>query len=546
MSTSALRQTLAAATRNRLLARILVAYLIVVLAEYGQWIALLVYAYDRGGTGQAALVAIIQLLPSMVIAPVVGARYARGGVGRLVAVGNAVGAAALIGCGAAILGGAPSAAVYLLAIIFTIAISIARAQHNVLVTLVIRHANELTAANVSSGWSEGFGTLAGPLLAGIALNADGPGLACVVIGALYALAAPLVFVLRGRPNPVEEGAVEDEEGGLRELLAAARAIRTRPTTRALAVFPAAAAAVQGAIDLLVVILAVQILAIGQGGAGFLSAAFGLGGLLGSLAAIALVGRKLALPLAASALFGGAALAALALVSTTWAAVALLIAVGVALTIQTVSATTLLQRSTPLDVIACVFALIESTRDFGMIIGAFVVPLLVSIGGSNAAFIGVAAITPLTVLLLAGRIRNVDEHASIPIVEMGALRALAIFAPLPAMPLETLARESDYVQLGPGEQVIGQGDPGDAFFAITDGEVAVMRDGSEVRRMKRGEGFGEIALLRSVPRTTTVTTTASTTLLRIASEPFLTALGANTAVTATAERIAEQHLEATRP
>ena len=543
MNIAALRQTFDVTRRNKRLMRILAAFLLTVFAEHGQWIALIVYAYHRGGVSVAGLVAVIQLVPATFIAPLLEVQFARHGVARFVAAANAVGALSLVGCGAAILAGVAPAGVYAFAIVFAIANSIARAQQNVLTTLVVTRADELTAANVATGWNKAFATLGGPLLAGILMTIDGPGLACIVSGGLFALAAPLVLITHERD---EEEQTEREEGGLRELVAAARAIGTEPTTRALVAFPAAAAAVEGAVDLLFVILAVQVLALGEGGAGYLSAAFGLGGLAGSVLAVALVGRKMGLPLAASTLLGGLALAALALVSTTAVAVVLLVAVGSALAIQAVAATTLLQRSTPLDVLACVFSLIESTRDLGMAVGAIIVPVLVSLAGRSAAFIGVGALAPLAVLLLARQIRSVDEHASIPIVEMAALRAVAIFAPLPAVPLETLARESDYVQLGPGEQVIHQGDSGDAFYAITDGEVSIARDGSEIRRMKRGEGFGEIALLHSVPRTTTVTTTAATTLLRIASEPFLTALGANTAVTATAERIAERHLGAAAP
>jgi len=125
--------------------------------------------------------------------------------------------------------------------------------------------------------------------------------------------------------------------------------------------------------------------------------------------------------------------------------------------------------------------------------------------------------------------------------MGALRAVPIFAALPGTPLETLAREAEYLQVDAGREVIRQGDDGDAFYAISDGEVSVAHDGIELRRMTRGDGFGEIALLHAVPRTATVTTTAPTTLLRIGSEPFMIALGANTAVAAAAERAARRHL-----
>jgi hypothetical protein len=105
----------------------------------------------------------------------------------------------------------------------------------------------------------------------------------------------------------------------------------------------------------VVVLAVQILAIGPGAAGYLSAAFGAGGLLGAGAAVLLVGRRLAQPLVAAALVGAVALGALALASTVLVAVVLLVIVGATRSVQSVAAQTLLQRSTPLDVIVCAFA-----------------------------------------------------------------------------------------------------------------------------------------------------------------------------------------------
>jgi hypothetical protein len=108
--------------------------------------------------------------------------------------------------------------------------------------------------------------------------------------------------------------------GLSDLLAAARVLFSLPNTRALIAFPAGAAAIEGAIDLLVVVLAVQILAIGPGAAGYLSAAFGAGGLLGATIAVLFAGRRLALPLAAATLMGGLALGALALASTVLVAV----------------------------------------------------------------------------------------------------------------------------------------------------------------------------------------------------------------------------------
>jgi hypothetical protein len=524
--------------RNRSLARLVLAYAVMIVAEFGQWFALLVYAYARGGASAAGLVAVLQLLPSMLLAPLISARLSRLGPGRLVVIAYLAATATLGCCGGAILAGAPVAVVYAAAIAFSLSLGVSRPLHHVLMPLVVRHPDELTAANVATSWSEGAGALVGPALTGLLISIDGAGLACAALAGMC-LAAGLL----ARVQPVHASAqdVEQEQGVLGSLVAAARVILSRPNTRALIAFPAGAAAIEGAIDLLVVVLAVQILVIGPGAAGYLGAAFGAGGLLGAGAAVLLVGRRLARPLVAVALLGSLALAALALASTTLVAVVLLVIVGATRSVQSVAAQTLLQRSTPLDVIVCAFALIESLRDLGMAFGALVVPLLIGLGGDKLAFVGLACLGPLEVVAAGRRIRRIDQEASIPVVEMGVLRNLEIFSALPAASLETLAREASYETVQPGTAIIREGDTGDSYYAITHGSVMVTIDGRDIRQMDRGQGFGEIALLRSVMRTATVAATSETTLLRLGREAFLTAMHAHPSVSAAAEAVARKRL-----
>ena len=525
--------------RNRALTRLLLAYLVIVVAEFGEWLAVIVYAYVRGGASAAGFVVILQLIPSMLLAPLISAKLARIGVARLLAGAYAAATASLGCCGVAILAGAPVPVVYIAAMAFCLSLGVGRPLHHVLMPLVVRHPDELTSANIATSWGEGVGALVGPALAGVLISADGPGLACAALAGLC-LSTPMLAHVR----PLRAGAQEpgEEDGGLSDLLAAARVILSRPNTRALVAFPAGAAAIEGAIDLLVVVLAVQILAIGPGAAGYLSAAFGAGGLLGATVAVLFAGRRLALPLAAATLIGGLALGALALVSTVLVAVLLLVLVGAARTVQNVAAQTLLQRSTPLDVIVCAFALIESMRDLGMAFSALMVPLLIALGGAKAAFVGMACFALIAVVAAARRIRRIDSEASIPVVEMGMLRNMRMFSALPAAPLETLAREAHYVNVHPGTAIISEGEEGDGYYAITDGAVRVTKGEREIRRLDSGDGFGEIALLHPVRRTATVTATSETTLLRIGREAFLTAMHAHPATSAAAERIARALLE----
>jgi hypothetical protein len=518
--------------RNRSLTLLVLAYAVMIVAEFGQWLALIVYAFARGGASAAGLVAILQLVPAMLLAPLISARLSRIGAGRLLVTAYVAATTTLACCGGAILAGAPVAVVYAAAMAFSLSLGVSRPLHHVLMPLVVRHPDELTAANVATSWGEGVGTLVGPALAGLLISVDGAGLACAVLAGLCLSAA-----LLARVQPLRAGAenAEGEEGVLGDLLAAARVILSRPNTRALIAFPAGVAAIEGAIDLLVVVLAVQILAIGPGAAGYLSAAFGAGGLLGAGAAVLLVGRRLALPLVAAALIGAVALGALALASTVLVAVILLVIVGATRSVQSVAAQTLLQRSTPLDVIICAFALIESLRDLGMVFGALLVPLLIGLGGTKVAFVGMACFAP------GRRIRRIDEEASIPVVEMGVLRNMEIFSALPAASLETLAREASYETVRPGIAIISEGDAGDSYYAITHGSVLVTMGEREIRRMDSGQGFGEIALLYSVTRTATVAATSETTLLRVDREAFLTAMRAHPSVSAAAETVARDLL-----
>jgi Cyclic nucleotide-binding domain len=534
-----LRRVVGTIAGNRALSRLLLAYSAMVVVEFGQWLALIVYAYARGGATAAGLIVVLQLVPSMLLAPLISARLARVGVARTVAGAYAASTVALALSAAAILAGAPVALVYLTAIAFSLAVGVSRPLHHVLMPLVVRHPDELTSANVATSWGEGAGTLAGPALAGLLITVGGSGTACAALAGLC-LCAPILAHVK----PLRADAVDPDEvavGGLAELGAAARVLLSRPSARALIAFPAGAAALEGAVDVLVVVLAVRILAVGPGAAGYLSAAFGGGGLLGAAAAVALVGRRLAVPLISAALVCGLAFASLALASTVPTAVALLVLVGAARIIQSVAAQTLFQRSTPLDVIVCAFALIESVRDLGMILGAVLVPLLIGLGGPRAAFVGVACCVLVALPLAARRVRRIDDEASIPVVEMGVLRNLHIFASLPAASLETLAREASYASVDPGTAIIREGAEGDDYYAITHGSVSVTRGDRELRHLGAGEGFGEIALLRAVRRTATVTATSKTTLLRIGRDAFLGAMRAHATTAASAERIAARRI-----
>ena len=136
----------------------------------------------------------------------------------------------------------------------------------------------------------------------------------------------------------------------------------------------------------------------------------------------------------------------------------------------------------------------------------------------------------------------------PVVEIALLRSLPLFAELPAPAIEGLAVALTPVRLRAGAVLSRQGDPGDAYYAIAEGELDAVQDGQLLRRCGRGEGegVGEIALLRAIPRTATVIAHTAATVYELDREPFLTAVLGHAPTLRQADRIADARLATGAP
>ena len=227
--------------------------------------------------------------------------------------------------------------------------------------------------------------------------------------------------------------------------------------------------------MIAVVLALDVLDLGESGAGYLNAALGAGGVLGAAATLTLIGRRhLVPPLLFGAVCFGAAFVLLGAYPTAVGAFVLLAVAGGGSMIVDVAGRTLLQRIAPPDLLARVFALYEALSQAAFALGAILVPALVAAGGATAALVATGALLPCLVLLRFRALRMIDEEATVPIVEISLLRSMRIFAPLPAPALEGLARSLEQVRPEPGTVIIREGDTGDRFYAIADGEVEISR------------------------------------------------------------------------
>ena len=305
----------------------------------------------------------------------------------------------------------------------------------------------------------------------------------------------------------------------------------------------AEAAVVGALDLLFVILAVTVLGRSQAWAGYLNSVYGAGAILAAAVSVLLVGRRLGMPILGAALLLSAALATLAAGLGLGGTVALLTVVGASRALLDVASRSLLQRSVPCQSLGQVFGLLEGLTMAGLAIGAVLVPVLVHLGGSMLALLGVAAVLPLAAAAGGRALFSLDTQAPVPVVQIALLRSIRLFAELPAPAVEGLAAALTPAEVAAGTVLIRQGEDGDAYYAIAAGQLDVSQDGRFVRRSGRGEGVGEIALLRAVPRTATVTAHTDATVYQLAREPFLTAVLGHAATQRQALDVTEARLAA---
>jgi MFS family permease len=493
---------------------------------FGTWaygIAVIVYAYEQDGATAVGILGMARWIAAAAASPflaILGDRYDR----RWVMVAADLSRAALIGLAAvAAFADAPSLLVYVLAVLVSVAATAFRPAEAALVPRLARTPEELTAANVTASTIESVGSFGGPAIGGLLLAVQGPPTVFVVTAATLLWSAVLIARI---PRVVDEAPVEDTEAAAiaDELLAGVRTIEHDRRLRLIVGLFSMQTLVDGVLSVLIVVLALELLGTGQAGVGFLNAAIGVGGLVGALAAATLVGRRrLAADFGVGILLWGVPLALIAVWPNEAVALVLLGLVGVGNTLVDVSGMTLLQRSAPEDVLARVFGVLESLLLLTTALGALVAPFLLDWLGTRGALIATGALLPILVVPAWPRLSAIDRAGAVPEDRIDAVRANPIFAPLPPPALEQLASALDEVSYYPGVEVIRQGEPGDRFFLVIEGTLDVSVDGKAVGTLGPGDSFGEIALLRDVPRTATVKAQTPLRLYALDRDAFISAV-----------------------
>jgi MFS family permease len=500
--------------------RILVAFGLFRTSEMATWIALLVWAFDRGGTAATSIIAVGQLVPATIAAPLGSVLTDRMPRLRALRLGYLLQAVMSLGTAAALYAEASFWLVTVAAAFLAVSMTLTRPVHHALVPELSRSPEELTAGNAASTAVEGLADFAGPALAALLLLFLSAGSLFVVMGAVSLVSALLT---RGA-DVVQTAAIREPTPYLREAAEGFRVVIRDPAAAALTAIVGAQFVVVGLLDILAVVLAISVLGTGPSGPGIITSAIGVGALIGGASAMTMTGlRRFGPALAAGMLVTSLAVAFAAASWSLVLAVVLFALAGSGRAMVDVAARTLLQRSMSAQLLAKILGVQESLLMGGTALGAALAPLLVLIAGPRGAFLVTAVVLPTIGLVCWVQIRRLDAAA--PSTEtIEHLRSVSMFSYLPAPQLEQLAAALRLLPpLRDGEVLIRQGDPGHECYVVRSGTLAIERDGVVLAELGPSSVVGEIALLRDVPRTATARAIGTVELAALDREPFLLAV-----------------------
>jgi hypothetical protein len=469
-------------------------------AEWAFTVVLSVYAFRQGGATAVGLVSLLRMLPSAVLAPFASAvadRWRRDVVLTLVSTGRCATAAAMA---LLVTDAGSTVAVYALAVLSTAAALLYRPVNSALLPLLCRTPGELASANVVRGLLDSISMLVGPGVAAALLASGSTSSGFGAVAVLSALSAVLTLRLA-----VEEPGRRTTRGSVvGGLLAGGRAAWRSSQLRLCFLLVGAQTLTRGAVSVFTVLVAVDLLGLGDPGVGTLTAALGAGAVLGSLAASLFVSnRRLAVWFGLGVALWGLPLVVLAAAPGRASALLLFAVLGVGNALVDVGVFTLIARLAPERVLARVFGLLESVGALTVGLGSALAALLADTTDLRVAVAIVGAIGPVIVVLSWSRLRRLDATMVARDEDISLLRTVSMFDPLPLPALEQLATGLEPRRVPAGQNVFVQGDAADGCFVIESGDAEVVGDGRSITTVGPGELVGEIGLLRQVPRTATV-------------------------------------------
>lgn len=495
-------------SRNPLLARCLRGQLAFTITEQGCWLAILLFAFKRGGIGEVGWVAAMLLVPAALLAPLVAWSSDVFPRHRVLTAGFGLVAATSIGTGVSMLAEAPVQVTYSFSIAFSVLLTFAGPAVGAIIPMAAITADELTAANTATGISKTTGRLLGPLLAGAILALASPGAVLLWLGALMGLGA-LSTIGRGvvgSPNSAHHADDPTRRSALVELGSGLRLLRRDPQVRTLTIAITTTSWIIGALDVGVAAIAIDILQRDDTAVSVLLTGFGAGGLIGSAVSVALIGRRrLALALAASVVLMCAFFAILGWSTDLVTSTLLLVVVGAGVSLTSVAGLTMLQGLTPDDTLARLFGVLETLKSAGLALGGITLSVLAASTSLVTSFVIVGGAGIVGLAVMWRRLASIDRaRRPIDARLLRLARSSTVLSALPPYAIEQVMSGLAEETFEPGAMLMRKGAIGDRVCLLGDGSVDVRIGNGTTVHHHAGVLLGEIALLRDIPRTADVT------------------------------------------
>ena len=534
--------SLARVFRNPELRRVELAWLGSTMGHWTYVVGLSVYAYNQGGTTAVGIISVLRLLPAAIASPFLATLADRYRRERVMMGTDLIRAGLMVLAAVVIATDGPSLVVYAVVVLTNLVGVAFRPAQAALLPGLARDPAELSAANVAASTLDAVSTFAGPAIGGIILalwNVQ----AVFGLNALWFLSsAALLLGLRAPPPAAAPLNAEGERPSFgSELSEGLRAVASDRNVSTVTVLYAAQAFLAGAMNVLIVLVALELVDAGQAGVGYLSAALGMGGFLGGFAALVLATRgRLAADFGLGVVLFGLPFALIGVFISFPVALAAFVVVGVGNSVTDIAALTLFQRIVPDHVLGRVLGVLEGILLGAIGLGGLAAPLCIAVFGARLSLIVAGVLLPVATILATGRLVAIDRTTAAPTYTT-LLRGVHLLRVLPEPVLEFLAASAVPVAVGAGETILREGERGDRFYVIESGTVDILGQVFGV-----GDAFGEIALLRDIPRTATATALTDVRLVALERNVFVPAVTGHGPAHATAEELVAARLGSFNP
>ena len=503
-----------------------------------------VYAYHAGGAALVAVLGLLKALPGAFLVPLVTSGSDRVRRERLLIATVAPRALLLGAAAAAMTGGGQGVLIVVLVGLEGGLASAFRQVQAALLPWLARTPDELTSANTAASVLQSAAMVGGPAIAAGLLAIGTAQSAMLVACGLVAVAAVLLAGVR----PPSSGAPVPVTGRLKQLkldvIAGFDAGVRRRDAMALFVPAAAQTFARGVLNVLTVVIALELFALGSASVGWLAAVLGAGGLLvGMLAVIVVRGRRVARSFAAGVAGWGVPLILLAFARAPYWPYLMFGVIGVANVFDDVGVYSSLQQVIPSRLMGRALGVRRGVLLLSMGLGSAVTPLLIDLWGGRGTLIATGLLVVVLAAAFLPRLTAIDGRISAPGPDLALLRQVSFFHPLPFAIVEHLASELQSATYEPGDVIIREGEPGERFYIIASGQARATKDGKQLSEMGAGDSFGEIALLRRIPRTATVTAITRLEARTLTREEFLAAVTGNPESVESAEEVVSTRLQA---